>query len=406
MPVKVDVAIIGAGLAGLSAANAIRRLHPSASIIIMEAHHAGFNNPSPLTFSDIIEQYELQDCVNEYYSEFAYHNNGGSSVTYTYGERAPFAVVDYRKACDRLLRRICATGDSSPLVVRNVVGFVPGKEKITLHTDGDNSVETGILIDCSGKAQVVASHLMPHRKRLYSHVHGAKLQNVSVSPKARAYYLLPHNHYGSGGGWYYPFRSDKASFGYATIAENPDFDKKPLMEKLMSALQDSDLGKLYLKDVSVDCFEFGSIPVSYVPRLVFDNILIAGDAGGMATSWTCMGVEPALVYGECAGKCAADALLSGDVGRLRRFQDTWDRNNKAVYDQFARFSDRFWKSDFTFWEWILKNDLRHLNPRKGLERMRNNKHLITPMTALIRTAREGVLSRIFPARKDPRHFYR
>jgi 2-polyprenyl-6-methoxyphenol hydroxylase-like FAD-dependent oxidoreductase len=65
-----DVVIVGAGIGGLSAANALLA-QGALSVAIVEGREVGSNNPSPLTFVDIVKEYELQDCAKQDYLCFS-----------------------------------------------------------------------------------------------------------------------------------------------------------------------------------------------------------------------------------------------------------------------------------------------------------------------------------------------
>ena len=55
-----DVVIIGGGLAGLSTAATIAQ-GSDAAIAIVEERGIGSNNPTPMTFTDVVERFNLVD---------------------------------------------------------------------------------------------------------------------------------------------------------------------------------------------------------------------------------------------------------------------------------------------------------------------------------------------------------
>lgn len=91
-----------------------------------------------------------------------------------------------------------------------------------------------------------------------------------------------------------------------------------------------------------------------------ENILLAGDAGGFTHPVTGGGIMPAIVSGEIAGTCAAQAIVNHDLGLLSRYPQQWQallggflerakrkRNDLNTYwsedrEQFAALIKRAW----------------------------------------------------------------
>jgi len=61
---KYDVLIIGAGLAGLSAAKVIAE-SLKVTIGLIEAREPGSNNSTPLTFADVLQKHDILDCARD-----------------------------------------------------------------------------------------------------------------------------------------------------------------------------------------------------------------------------------------------------------------------------------------------------------------------------------------------------
>jgi digeranylgeranylglycerophospholipid reductase len=370
---KYDIIIIGAGIAGLSAAKAIAK-NSSLSVGILEHKSIGSSNPSPLTFFDTLENFGLTSCIKGSYSNFDFHNYRGSLIKYRFG-RSPLVVLDYKKACLRLCESLRESKNEPVLISNRATGLSPEDGCVYVTLADESRLEAKLVIDCSGKSQLAASQFEKNRFSYYSHVYGAVFSGVKNEGDGTCCFLWPTEEFGLGGGWFYSLGEGSASFGYASISDSPDADSKQLKEKFNAALKAFEPYSGYLENADIEYLEFGTIPITYIKRFVYDGVVIVGDAAGMATNWTCMGVEPALKYGKLAGELSMKSIQKNDPGLLNEFQVLWERDNKDIHDRMAKNAAKFWVSDFYLWEWIIKNDLARLSPDQVLERMRYNSNL-------------------------------
>ena len=397
-----DIAIIGAGLAGLSAARSVLA-RGDLSLAIIEARGIGSNNPSPLTFLDVLAEHELLDCIKEKYSTFTFHNLNGSSVKYVFPNES-LVILDYRKACNKIFNQVDTDDNNLEFIDEYVTNIEPTNNGIHISLENGNRIFSKILIDASGKSQLVASKLAQRNTAYYSHVFGALFTNVKDLSEPLCCFLLPSQELGSGGGWFYSLGSNAASFGYAQITDHPKTDNKALKTIFQMAQEKFEPYSKYLQQAKIHHIEQGVIPISHVNRFVYGNILVVGDAAGMATNWTCMGIEPALKYGELAGKLAAAAIMENGYGKLRHFQQEWDKENKSSFGHMMKLAPTFWNSDHYFWEWIIKNDLAYLSPEQAIYRLKNNGHLLKKHQIVMRTLNYKIRSKINTKNQDPRSF--
>jgi flavin-dependent dehydrogenase len=393
-----DVVIIGAGLAGLSACKAIVA-SGKLLVALVEGNSVGSNNPSPLTFPDVLEAHDLMECAKEKYSSFAFHNFRGSRIEHRFAG-FPLIVLDYRRACLKIFSLV-VNGENPIQFFPDYAEHVAEEpEGVCVTLKSGKKIQARCLIDASGKAQVVGHQAGNLIIPLYSHVYGAVFSQVD--PRGLGcYFLMPNSSLGSGGGWFYSFEGGRASFGYAQISKDPYPDYKFLKEIFERARTEFEPYSTFLKNSRIELKETGTIPIAYAKKMAFRNILLVGDAAGMATNWTCMGVEVALNYGRLAGQSAVRAVTGQDQNALAEYAQRWLEDNQKQYDSMAKMGAQFWNSDFYFWEWIIKNDLAYLNPRQVVARLRSNAHLLSIPRALLRAARFR-LGRIFnPACANP-----
>lgn len=385
-----DVIIIGGGITGLTAANAITR-GSNLNIALVEGEGIGSNNPSPLTFAEVLEAHDLQDCAKANYSSFVFHNYHGSIIRYCF-EGCPLAVLDYGKACSKLFSRLKESRNDIMLIDRQAVVVSQDLDSVEVELEDGHRLNAKVLIDCSGSSQFVTAQLTKKRVSYNSLVYGAIFSGVKDIESDVGYFLWPCQDFGSGGGWFYPLENGRASFGYATISTSSQLEAGQLKDRFQRAFQEFQPYSHYLANGRLETFEKGIIPITYVKQFIHDRIIIAGDAGGMATNWTCMGIEPALRYGKHAGEIAAEALVRNDFTILNKFQDLWEKDNKQTFDLADRNATVFWFSDHYFWEWIIKNDLAFLSPDQLISRMRKSDHLLTKSEILSRSIKFKIKS--------------
>ena len=381
-----DIAIIGAGAAGLAAAKAVTG-ERGLSVILIESRKAGSRHLSPLTFSDVVESHNLQGCVKGRYSTFGFHNYQGSVIRFCF-ETDRLVVVDYGKICSTLLCQIEKSGNNGFRYIEGkVVSVWPEHDKVAILLADGMKVEARILIDCSGWKQVAMGREIDHVNSWYSHVYGALLRTRSSIDDRTPFFLMPSDKFGSGGGWFYPLNDGFVSFGYATISSSPSGATADLEENFHNALRKFAPYSDYLADADLDHIETGTIPLTYVPRMTWGPVVVAGDAAGMATPWTCMGIEAALTYGALAGSMSVGSLCENDPKVLSRFGEEWSQANKEACDLFSAGASQFWNGDHYFWEWIIKNDLSYLSPERLVERLRRNRFVMSKASVLVRALR-------------------
>ncbi len=385
-----DIIIIGAGIAGLSAAYGITE-KGNLSVAIIEGKGIGSSDPSPLTFADTLKAFDLVDCKKASYSTFTFQNYQGSSIRYSF-KGSPLVVLDYEKACYKLFNKTQRAGNRVELINQVALSFSQDRESVTIQLGDGKQLRSRIMIDCSGKRQFTITTLGDKPIAYYSHIYGATFSNPEDLEPNMGSFLWPYQEFGSGGGWFYPLKGAQVSFGYASISNSRVMDPQMLREKFHRALAKFEPYARRLQKAKLEKIESGWIPITYAEKLVHGRIVIAGDASGMATNWTCMGIEPALKYGALAGELSAEALAKDDLAILNEFQSSWAKENKATYDWVAKQAARFWKGNYHFWEWIIKNDLAFLTPSQVLERMRRNKYLPKKHQVLFRAAKYKIRS--------------
>ena len=366
-----DVVIVGAGLAGLSAAVAMAT-GSDAAIALVERRGIGSNSPTPLTFVDVVKRFDLGGYVSGRYRRFTFHSPLGNRSSHAYDEPV-LAALDYSGACAELLRRGHAAGDIT-VISTAASGLQRGGDgHWQVHTAAGKTITTPLLIDASGRGSFATRALGLPGPRMFSHCYGQVLGGCAVPDPEESFYLAPSDRFGDGGGWLYPLSDGRVSFGFAMLSADADYPRQALQERYHRALHEFPPYAEWLVGAHVDHVERGTIPICPPRRFVYDGLMLVGDAAGQATIWTCMGSEPALVSGELAGRAASKAYHRQDYSRvtLQSYQWQWDRAYRRIYRQGALLAPVSWGQGEISWNKQIPL-VQQLDSQQMLARLRTN----------------------------------
>jgi len=354
-----DIAIIGGGLAGLSAAVAIGA--DSDARVVLIDKDVGYNNPTPLTFGDVVQRFGLEDSVLNRYQGFSLHSSLGSQSFHYYSD-FPLVSLDYRWACYILLTR--AQQSWFTWHRGYATGLAKDREEWIISLNGSRQIRAWLLIDASGRARFAAHCLHLARPRMYNHCYGQLFTGCQVTNHGLAedvcLFLGGSERFGNGRGWCYPLGAGRVSFGFASVTDSPRYPLKLVRERYQRALKEFLPYADLLARGKPGLVERGSIPVGPVRRFVYDGLMLVGDAAGQATPWACMGVEPALVNGQICGRVAAQAFKQGDfrAGVLREYEAIWDQANRRSYRQGTILAPLQWAQSEEVWDKIAASHSR------------------------------------------------
>lgn len=405
-PIWADIAIIGGGLAGLSAAAAaVAASNSRAAIVIVERLGIGSNRTTPMTFADVPERFVITPSILARYGKFTFHSPLGQRSTHTY-ENTPLVALDYRHACKTLLERARSAGDihlihasARELARRN------GQWQISL--SDRQTIQSPLLIDASGRALFTSRQLGLARPRMFSHSYGGRYSPVEVPDQQEVYFLAP-SVFGNGGGWLYPLPNGQVSFGFAILSKDQRFPGAAAKKNLRQALYEFEPYHSWLENASLIEIEAGSIPVFPLRRFIYDGLMIIGDAAGQATIWSCMGSESALESGQLAGEAAAQAHTAGNFSArfLEHYQTKWDQRHRRVYQRNGWVAPVSWGMTSDQWNRQITL-LPRLTPQQMIDRLRINWPVPSlPMILFIRLydlagrIRRGLVKRIREITKE------
>ena len=380
---EADIVIIGAGLAGLSAASTIAA-SSRAAVVVLDRRGVGSNNPTPMTFADVPPRYGLEDCTIGAYRCFTFHSPLGGRSSHEFGQ-AQLVALDYRRACQTLLSRAASEGAVWHLPSA-AAGMSRQENGWQVKLDDGSLMTAPLVIDASGRGLFSSRQLGLPRPKSYSHCYGARLSGCRVPDPSEAFFFAPCRAYGDGGGWLYPLDGGQASYGWATLGDTPTLPGGVIKDNFRRSLNEFEPYASWLKDAVWEHVEVGSIPIYPLKRFVYDGLLVAGDAAGQATIWSCMGSEAALEAGQLAGDAAAAALVEGDfsAAALATYQEHWDRRNRDTYRRNTWVAPTVWSQSEADWNRQIPR-VASLTPEQMLARLRVNWPAPTfPQAAFVR----------------------
>lgn len=379
LALECDIAIIGGGLAGLSSVLTITE-HSKARVILIDGA-IGSNRSIPLTFFDTIQKYGLEDSILGRYHGFAMRTRSGNQALRIFDETL-FVSLDYSAASNQLYTRLQEYPTFTHLSAwavkldRNPAGWsvcLRNKSKVTCN----------LLIDASGRAHFTARQLGHPTPPMYSHSYGRLFRNCSApaGEERVALFLTGNPRHGNGGGWFYPLGGQRASFGFARLTNSSQFPEKECQQGFEYALQDFSPYAEILQDAIPEDVHIGSIPIGPVKRLVYDGLMLVGDAAGQATPWACMGAEPALLNGQLCGRVAVSAFREQDFSqsRLLDYERMWKTRNGRGYRQSVMLADLEWQRGEAAWNYTV-NKLDQMSGPEMLHSLRHNTpHISLPL---------------------------
>jgi geranylgeranyl reductase family protein len=117
--------------------------------------------------------------------------------------------------------------------------------------------------------------------------------------------------------WFFP-KGEAVNVGMGVVPR-----KAPDLPQLMRGFVDELVRSGKLAKPNVISQTGGAIPCDLPERVVFRNVLLAGDAAGHAHPITGAGILHAVIGGEMAGRIAAEAAAGDDLSQLQVYEKEW-----------------------------------------------------------------------------------
>jgi flavin-dependent dehydrogenase len=327
-------------------------------------------------FADVVEHFDLDKYVIGRYCRFTFHSPLGNRSSHDY-DAHPLLSIDYRRVCDELLRRSQIAGNVH-LISSNAESLQKIEKcgwRVILANNAE--ITTPVLVDASGRGLFATRALRLRMPSLFSHCFGQTLTCGDIPAPEEAYFLAPSIRFGDGGGWFYPLSGGRVSFGFATLGKTTTYPAGLLKERYYRALREFAPYADWLANAKPDHDDFGTIPICYPRKFVYDRLVLVGDAAAQATIWSCMGCESALVNGQLAGHAIIEAHRRRDYSKttLGIYQHRWNEDYRRIYLQGKMLAPLIWKQGEVSWnrQVLLQ---QQLTPIQKLAQLRSNLPLI------------------------------
>ena len=210
-----------------------------------------------------------------------------------------------------------------------------GHEVLIRHGSHEAAIQAKVIVGADGPHSTVAGWVGQSQSGF---VHGAEVEIALPGPREQTeIYFDPL--YRGGYGWLFP-KGDTANVG---VAVNVQMGGQPglALEHLLQ--------RLGLSRAAVVGTLGGAAPAGGpVTRLQVGNILLVGDAAGLAHPITGGGIAPAVISGQMAGKVAAQAVAGQGVAALERYPREWEATMGAALGQAVanrRYLNARWSDD-------------------------------------------------------------
>jgi digeranylgeranylglycerophospholipid reductase len=186
-----------------------------------------------------------------------------------------------------------------------VSGLIPGGVKFH-----GGSASGKIIVGADGVFSKTASLLGLERQRFAA---CAQYHLKGITTLSKTCEIFFDNDHAPGGyAWIYPTGESSAKVGVGVTKRDP--------QKYLDDFINSGKAKERLEGEKTE-FITGALPIGGLrEKLVFGNVLLAGDSAGMADPVTGAGINNAILAGEIAGKTIIDALEKDDMALLTNYE--------------------------------------------------------------------------------------
>lgn len=188
----------------------------------------------------------------------------------------------------------------------------PGQENLSNVKFRDGNASGRIIVGADGVFSKTALLMGLQQQRFAS---CAQYHIQEMKPISQTCEIFFDMEYAPGGFiWIYPTGKNSAKVGLGMIK-----GKKSPHDSLDSFITASKIA--YRLSGNRTEYIAGALPIGGLrQRLVFDNVILAGDSGGMADPITGAGINNAMLAGELAGKTIIKALENDDNIRLLEYE--------------------------------------------------------------------------------------
>jgi digeranylgeranylglycerophospholipid reductase len=346
---ETDVIIIGAGPAGLSAAEAVAK-HNVDVIVLEKSSEIGY----PIHTSG---GSWIKDLIDLGISDSLFHPikrcrfmSPNKEANFVFNEPSA-CVLDVRGLYQSMAEKAAQAGAKIRVNTRVVEPIIEGryvKGVKATNINGDLKINAKVTIDASGFSSVVAKKVGLHEgfKRF-----GVGAEYDLYAPKYdqdESILIVGSRVAPSGYGWIFPHGNNRVRVGVGLIhpvsVENP----KKYLNKLINEIPG--VSENLTNSAQIE-YHYGIVPSEgLVKKTVSNGLIVVGDAAGQLNALIGEGIRYAIKFGRLAGVIAADSVLNKNYSEnfLEKYQKSWSDYRKKVeitYDinkRIAQYSDEKW----------------------------------------------------------------
>jgi len=348
-----DILVIGAGPAGASAAASAAK--QGVKVLMIDRCSCIGEPVQCAEYIPLIFWRELSitgDIVSQKTSAMCSIYPSGREIS----TNAPGVMIDRAKFDRQLVMDAIRNGADLWLKTKVIKRI---QDSIIIRQKGkENRLSAQVIIGADGPKSVIERSINSNKRR-YIITYQCRTPLARKMDRTEIYFRPEF--YG-GYGWVFP-KADIANVGIGVLLEKC-YDKKSNIKILLEQFMDFLKRKRHIVNTPLS-YTSGLIPCDGpVPQTVSNNVMLAGDAAGQTHPITGGGIPQAVMCGKLAGKFAAQAVESGDLEEIIRYDAMWRnrwgaelkravarrRELEANWDQLEFALDRCWITSKRYYE--------------------------------------------------------